>query len=80
METKSKVKHNIMKENTKTNNTFLSKDTIRVIYENHCEAMEIHFDKNEFEDLLDFLAIDINDWISGNLRCFHSKERKRLGS
>lgn len=63
-----------MKSNTKTPYTFLSKDTIREIYEWHCEEMEIPFDENQFEDFLDFLAIDISDWVNGNLRYFNPAE------
>lgn len=67
-----------MKSKAKTPYTFLSKDSIRLIYEGHCVEMEIPFDEDEFEKFLDFLAIDINDWIQGNLRYFNSQERKRF--
>ncbi len=59
-----------MKSNTKHPYTFLSKDTIREIYEWHCEEMKIPFVENQFEDFLDFLAIDIYDWVSGNIKYF----------
>lgn len=70
-----------MKANTKTPYTFLSKDTIREIYKCNCEEMEIPFDENQFEDFLDFLAIDISDWVNGNLRYFdpdkYAKKHKK---
>lgn len=74
-----------MKANTKKFETFLSKDTIREIYKCHCEEKEIPFNDNQFEDFLNFLAIDISDWVNGSLRYFdpyeygkrHEKEQQR---
>lgn len=63
-----------MKSNSKTSDTFISKDTIREIYMWHCEETEIPFNENQFEDFLDFLAIDISDWVNGNLRYFAPDE------
>ena len=63
-----------METTTSINDTFISKNTIREIYESHCEEMEIPFDEKEFQNFLDFLAIDINDWVDGNLRYFYIKK------
>jgi len=61
---------------TNTSDTFLSKSTIREIYEWHCEEMEIPFKENKFEDFLEFLAVDISDWVNGNLRYFDPEIHK----
>lgn len=70
---------------TSINKTFISEDIIREIYESHCKEIEISFNESQFEDFLNFLAIDIYDWVDGNLKYFdfdkyakkHKKERHR---
>lgn len=74
MEKKSKINNSENMETTSINNSFISKDTIREIYESRCKEIKIPFNESKFEGFLNFLAIDIYDWVDGNLRYFDSDE------
>lgn len=50
------------------------KKEIRKIYKEYCEEDNIKFAEKDFKDFLEFLEIDIYDWIKENLRCYFRED------
>jgi len=60
-----------------SNDNFIIKDKIRSIYKEYCKVIKIKFHKVEFENFLDFLEIDLYDWVEGNLKYFNFENSKQ---
>lgn len=48
----------------------INKKDIEEIYKEYYSEIGVKFKKKEFEDFLQFLEIDLYDWIRENLRCY----------
>ncbi len=46
------------------------KKEIKEIFKEYCKENEIKFTEKDFKDFLEFLEIDIYDWVKENLRCY----------
>ena len=52
------------------NKTFIRFGDIKELYDEYCQNIGVKFDTKEFLAFLDFLKIDMYDWVKGNLRDF----------
>lgn len=53
-----------------TKTQFMSVDEIKAVYVEYCKKIGIRFSKKNFEKFLEFLSIDVYDWVNNNLRYF----------
>ena len=49
---------------------------IRDIFEEDCEEDGEKFTEKNFQSFLQFLEIDLYDWVKGNLRYFYQQKQK----
>lgn len=54
------------------------KREIREIYKDYCDENDIKFTEKYFKDFLEFLEIDIYDWVKENLRCYFRDKKSKL--
>lgn len=60
-----------MKNNQiKKEDVFLFNETILEYFKDYCEENELEFSEKTFKKFLEFLKIDITDWIEENLKNF----------
>lgn len=56
--------------------SLISQEEVKEIFEEYIKESKTRTDKKKsFKGFLDFLEIDIYDWIRENLRCYFRKER-----
>jgi len=56
--------------------TSINIDEIRSIFRDDCEEKKEIFDEKKFQKFLDFLEIDLCDWVKGNLRYFYQQRQR----
>jgi succinate dehydrogenase flavin-adding protein (antitoxin of CptAB toxin-antitoxin module) len=56
--------------------TTINIDEIRDIFKEDCEEDSKKFSEKKFQKFLDFLEIDLYDWVNGNLRYFYQQQKK----
>jgi len=56
--------------------TTIEIDEIRDIFKEDCEEGGEKFTEKNFQDFLQFLEIDLYDWVRGNLRYFYQQKQK----
>lgn len=54
-----------------TESTIINISEIRDVFKEDCEEENIKFSEKEFQKFLEFLEIDLQDWVNGNLRYFY---------
>gem|GEM_PF-5486781 len=57
------------------NKAFLKLGDIKELYDEHCQNTGVKFDAKEFLAFLDFLRVDLYDWVRSNLRDFRAIPR-----
>jgi len=57
-----------------TKSTIVNIDKICDIFKEYCGKMNEKFDGNKFQKFLDFLEIDIYDWVKENLNQFYKQK------
>ena len=52
------------------NKSIIDTGEIRSIFKEYCEEENIKFSESKFEKFLEFLEIDLYDWVKENLKLF----------
>ena len=58
----------------KKSTTIINIDEIRDVFKKDCEEENEKFSEKKFQKFLEFLKIDLYDWIKGNLRYFYQQK------